>query len=150
MIEILLIAIFIFIVVGLFGALIYLLFLPIKKRLLNSGKLTRSLSLKLKTTYIATLIILAIFIIYNRNYRTPSKARLENASSIDIPYVFQVIKDEYQDYWQHYNINYIIRFDDNSIQEIIASIKSSKVYDTKVNPNKELLDIKSIQVEKGI
>ena len=47
MIEILIIAIFIFIVVGLFGGLIYIIFLPIKKRLLNSGKLTRGLTLKL-------------------------------------------------------------------------------------------------------
>lgn len=119
------------IIVGLFGGLLYLGYLPFRNRLLKSGRLTNKLNEQINRTYIFLLGLLVVFLVYNRDYRSPSKERLEKSSKIKLPTDFKVLKDEYQDMWQDYCIVFDIQMDQKSSIELIESIKKSAFY----NPN---------------
>ena len=129
--QLLIITIFTLMIVGLFGGLLYLGYLPFKKQLLKSGRLTNKLSRQINLTYIILLGLFVVFLVYNRDYRTPSKERLEKSSNIILPIDFKVLKDEYQDMWQDYCIIYEIQLERKSSIEIIKYIKKSVFY----NPN---------------
>jgi len=119
---------FIIIVIGFFGVLLYLIWLPFKKRLQKSGKLTEKLSRRINWTFIILPCIIGVVLYSFKDYRTPSKERLEKASDIKLPTDLKVLKDEYQDMLQDYCILYDIQFDNNSMPELIRNIKASKFY----------------------
>ena len=116
------------IVIGLISVIIYLIYLPFKKRLIKSGKLTDKLNQQINRTFILILCLLAIVLYFFKDYRTPSKDRLENISGIHLPTDFKVVKDEYQDMMQDYCILYDIKLDKNATIELIKNIKTSKFY----------------------
>ena len=118
----------VFIIVGLFGGLLYLIYLPFRNRLLKSGKLTDKLNRKINWTFILLLCLTGVVLFCFKDYRTSSKDRLEKISGIKLPTNFKVLKDEYQDMWQDYCILYDIQFDKNSTTELIKNIKASKFY----------------------
>lgn len=117
------------ITVTLLSGLLYLTYLPFKKRLLKLGKLNDRLNRRINSIFflLPCLIIFALY--YFKDYRTPSKDRLEKISAIHLPTRFKVLKDEYQDMLQDYRIIYDIQFDSKSVSEIIRNIKSSVFYD---------------------
>lgn len=129
--QLLIITIFALIIVGLFGGLIYLGYLPFKKHLLKSGRLTNKRNRQINLTYIILLVFSIVFLVYYWDYRTPSKERLEESSRIKLPTDFKVLKDEYQDMWQDYCIIYEIHLERASSIELIGCIKKSVFY----NPN---------------
>jgi hypothetical protein len=130
----------ILIIVGLFGSLLYISYLPFKKRLLKSGKLTDKLNRQINWSYILLLCLIIIFLFSIRNFRTSSKDRLERISNIQLPADYKVLKDEYQDMWQDYCIIYELQFDDKTINELISNIKTSKYYNQQTNPNEMYQD----------
>jgi len=118
---------------GLFGGLIYLVYLPFKRRLLKSGKLSDDRNRQINRTFIISICILfcsilVIGYIFRDYGRTPSKDRLERIANVKLPPNFKVLKDEYQDMMQDYAILFDIQFDKNSTTEFIKSIKTSKFY----------------------
>ncbi len=119
---------FIIITLGLLGGLLYLIWLPFKKRLKKSDKLTDELSRRINWTFIILPCIIGIFLYSFKDYRTPSKKRLEKVSDIKLPKDLKVLKDEYQDMWQDYCILYDIQLDNNSMPVLIENIKASKFY----------------------
>jgi len=120
---------------GLLGGLIYLFYWPFKRRLLKSGKLTKKNSRLINWIYIISICLICIILFFFRDYRTSSKTRLESVSDIELPSNYKVIKDEYQDMWQDYSINYEIQLDSLSTKELIKTIKESKFYNPKANYN---------------
>jgi len=115
--------------IGLFGGLLYLIYLPFRKRLLKAGKLTDKLNRQINRGFIFLLCFLGIMVYVFMDYgRTPSRERLEKISNVNLPTTFKVLKDEYQDMMQDYCIVYDIQFDKNSMTEFIESIKTSKFY----------------------
>lgn len=119
------------ITVTLLSGLLYLIYLPFKKRLLKLGKLNDRLNRRINSIFFL-LPCLIIFILYCfKDYRTPSKDRLEKISAIHLPTKFKVLKDEYQDMLQDYCILYDIQFDSRSAKELIKSIIVSKFYNIK-------------------
>lgn len=120
--------IIIVIVLGLLGGLLYLIYLPFKKRLRKTGKLTDKLSRHINWLFILIPFLIGIVLYSYKDYRTPSKVRLERISDIKLTRDFKVLKDEYQDMWQDYCILYDIQFDKKSTTEIIQNIKASKFY----------------------
>lgn len=126
--DIILIIIVVF-AIGLFGGLLYLIYLPFKRRLIKSGKLTDKLNRQINQGFILLLCFLGAMVYFFKDYgRTPSKERLEKISNVKLPTNFKVLKDEYQDMMQDYCILYDIQFDKNSTTEFIKSIKTSKFY----------------------
>ena len=119
------------ILTGFFGGLLYLVYLPFKTRLIKSGKLSKKQSRRINWSYFGFMVLIGILLFYFRDYRTPSKERLENISNIKLPADFTVTKDEYEDMLQDYCINYEIQFDKKNLKELIQNIKKSKYY----NPN---------------
>jgi hypothetical protein len=122
---------FIFLIIiplGLLGGLLYLIWLPFKKRLQKSGKLTDKLSSRINWTFLILPCIIGVVLYSFKDYRTPSKERLEKVSDIKLPINLKVLKDEYQDMWQDYCILYDIQLDNNSMPGLIRNIKSSKFY----------------------
>jgi len=73
------------------------------------------------------------FFILFKDYRTPSKKRLETISDIQLPNKFKVLQDKFHSDWQDYHIIYEIKFEDNSTLELINRIKASKFYTPNVN-----------------
>jgi hypothetical protein len=116
--------------IGLFGGLLYLIYLPFKNRLRKSGKLTDKLNRQINWTFIISLCLVFIVLYFFKDYRTPSKDRLEETSDVKLPTDFKVLKDEYQDMWQDYCILYDIQFENNATTEFIKSIKAAKFYNS--------------------
>lgn len=124
--------IIVFIAIALFGGLIYLIYLPFKRHLIKSGKLTNKLNRQVNLTFILLLCLLSLTLYYFNNYsRTSSKDRVEKISNVNLPTDFKVLKDEYQDMMQDYCVLYDIQFDKNSTTKFIESIKASKFYNAK-------------------
>jgi len=121
----LLIIITILVVIG--GAL-YLLYLPLKIRLLRSGRLSKKLSSKITGTFLGFLCIAGIVMYGFKDYRKPSKRRIEDVADVHLPAGYRVIKDEYQDMWQDYAILYDIQLQHTSAAELITAIRASKFY----------------------
>ena len=118
----------IIIVLGLLGGLLYLIWLPFKNRLQKSGKLTDKLSRRINWTFIILPCIIGVVIYSFKDYRTPSKERLEKVSDIKLPEDLKVLKDEYHDMLQDYCILYEIQLKNNSMPKLIRNIKASKFY----------------------
>jgi hypothetical protein len=121
---------------GLSGGLIYLVYLPFKRRLQKSGKLSDLRNRQINRSFIISTCFLFCSILVIgycfRDYgRTPSKDRLEKIANVNLPPNFKVLKDEYQDMMQDYCILYDIQFDKKSTTEFIKSIKTSKFYNAK-------------------
>lgn len=108
--------------------LICLIYLPFKIWLLKSERLPKKLSRRINWIYFSIVCLVGITLISLRNYRTPSKERLEEISKIKLPLTFKVLRDEYQDMIQDYCIQYEIQFDNNGKKALIQNIKSSPFY----------------------
>jgi cbb3-type cytochrome oxidase subunit 3 len=139
--------IIIVVVIGLWGGLIYLIYLPFKNRLIKSGKLTDKLNRQINRTFIFLLCLVGVLLYCFKDYRTPSKDRLESASNIELPDDFKVIKDEYQDMWQDYCVLYDIQFDNKATKQLIKTIKTSEFYNPNVNPKSMLYDSLYIRID---
>jgi len=122
---------FILIAVGLCSGIIFLVYWPFRKGLLKSGKLSKKLDKRIVLIFFGFMILIGIILFCLKDYRTPSKARLEKISNIKLPSDFKVIKDEYQDMLQDYCVIYEIQFDNRASNELIQSIKASKFYNAK-------------------
>jgi hypothetical protein len=114
--------------IGLFGGIIYLIYLPFKKQLIKSGKLTDKLNRQINLFFILLLFLFGGVLYCFKNYRTSSKDRLEEISNISLPSHFIVLKDEYQDMLPHYCMLYIAQFHINSSKELISNIRKSKYF----------------------
>lgn len=139
--------IFVFFVIGLFGGLLYLVYLSFKKRLKKSSKLTDKLNRQVNWKFIASLCLIGVVLFCFKDYRISSKDRLEKVSDLKLPTDLKVLKDEYQDMWQDYCILYDIQFDKNVMTELIKSIKATKFYNSNVNPNSMLYDSLFVKVD---
>ena len=135
--------------IGLFGGLLYLLYLPFKSRLRKSGKLTDKLNRQINWTFIISLCLVGGVLYYFKDYRTSSKERLEKIADINIPAHFKVLKDEYRDFapMPNFQILYEIKFDDKVSREIVKSITLSPFYNFKIKAGDEIFDTSFIQVE---
>jgi hypothetical protein len=120
------------IVLGLFGGLLYLVYLPFKNRLKKSGKLTDKLNRQINWTFILLLCLAGVVLYCLKDYRTSSKHRPEEISDVKLPTGFKVLKDEYQDMLQDYCILYDIQFDNSGTTELVENIKTSKFYNENV------------------
>ena len=93
--------------VGLAGGLLYLLYLPIKRRLTNSGKLSKKTSRKINIVYVAVLSLFAIYQTYEAIFPSDSFYKDEFAynTGIDFPSSGEIKKkdswypDMHGDYW---------------------------------------------------
>jgi hypothetical protein len=137
------------IAIGLFGGLLYLIYLPFKSRLRKSRKLTDKLNRQINRTFIISLCLVGVVLYCFKDYRTSSKDRLEKISDIKLPTDFKVLKDEYRDFapMPHFQILYEIKFDDKSSKEIVKSITTSPFYNFKIKAGDDLFDTSFIQVE---
>ncbi len=116
------------IAIGLFGGLIYLIYLPFKNRIKKSGKLTDKFNRQINRTFIISLCLIGVLLYCFKDYRTSSKDRLEKASDVKLPTDFKVLKDEYQDMMQDYCILYDIQLDNSATTELIKNIRTSKFF----------------------
>lgn len=107
---------------------IYLIYLLIRKMLTKTGKLSVKLDIQIHLGFWGILILLGIVLYSFKDQRTASRVRLESIAKVKLPDEFKVIKDEYQDMWQDYNLIYEIQFDSQGSKEFINSIKSSPLY----------------------
>ena len=135
------------IVIGLFGGLLYLIYLPFKSRLKKSGKFTDRLNRQINWTFVLSLCLVGVVLYCFKDYRTSSKDRLEKVSDVKLPKNFKVLKDEYQDMWQDYCILYDIQFDSIATTELIKAIKAAKFYNSNVNHSSMLYDSLFITVD---
>jgi len=136
------------IAIGLFGGLIYLIYLPFKNRLKKSGKLTDKISKRINWTFILLPCLIGVVLYCFKDYRTPSKDRLESTINMKVPSDFKVVKDYYYDAapMPHYQILYDIKFSNQSSVELIHKINNSAFLNSKVKPTVELYDSSYILV----
>ena len=121
-------------------AIIYLIYLPFKIYLKKSGKLSDRVSKRINWGFIITPCLIILIAYCFKDYRTPSKDKLEEVSDIKLPKDFVVLKDEYQDMFQDYCILYDIQLTSSSTTELVKNIQQSKFYNPNLiqgNPRKE-------------
>ncbi len=131
---------FLIILLVLLTAIIYLIYLPFKIYLRKSGKLSDRLSKRINWAFIIAPCLIGFIAYCFKDYRTPSKDRLEEVSDIKLPKDFVVLKDEYQDMFQDYCILYDIQLTSSSTTELVKNIQQSKFYNPQLiqgNPQKE-------------
>ena len=126
---------FIVIAVGFCSGLIFLIYVPFRKRLIKTGRLSTKFDKRINLSFFGFMFLIGIVLFCLKDYRTPSKDRLEAISDVKLPSDFKVIKDEFQYNWQDYSVIYEIQFDNQASGELIQSIKSSKYYNAKSNYN---------------
>lgn len=143
----LLFLIIVIVVVGLLGWFLYLVYVPFKKRLQASGELTNKLNRQINGVYFLSLCSVCVVIYCFKDYRTPSKVRLEKIADVKIPKGFNVLNDEYQDMVQDYYILYTIQFENRAMAEFIKSIQAAKFYNANVNPQSMPLDSLFIKID---
>lgn len=73
-------------------------------------------------SYFVLVLIFTCLAIFFRNNRTPSAQRLICISGIQLPKEFHVIKDDFQNNWQDYSLDYVIQLDKSQMMEVIGSI----------------------------
>lgn len=117
------------------GGIIYLIYLPFKRKLIRSGKLSIKTSRRINIAYVLLLIVLAIIAFQFRHYRTPSNERIETVADIKLPEHFTVLHDEYKDMDQDYCVYYTIRFDKKSSRELTHGIRKSRFYNAIISPD---------------
>lgn len=78
------------------------------------------------------LIFILIVFIIGCDLRTPSKIRFAKICDIEFPKDINVIKDEYHDMWQDYEIVYDIKLTQMNCSELTKSIRNSCYYNSKV------------------
>jgi hypothetical protein len=127
----LLIGIIIAISTGLLGGMIYLIYLPFKKRLIRSGQLTDKLNQKIRWMFLVSICFISFALYKLLNYRTSSQERLEKRAFITLPPDFEVLKDEFQDMWQDYTLLYDIQLSNRSASHLRQVIRKSKFYNSR-------------------
>lgn len=115
--------------------LLYVIYLPFKKWLQKSNKLTEKLNRRINLAFILVPCIISIVLYYFKDYRTPSKERLEQSTDIKLPTDFKVLKDEYQDMMQDYDLFYDIQLRKNATTNLVKSIKQSRFYNSNLFHN---------------
>lgn len=129
---------FFLLALGLTGGVLYLIYLPFKRRLIKSGKLTPKLNRQINWIIVLLVCFIGAILHSHKDDRTPSAEILERTSDVRLPAKFKILKDEYHDMMQDYCIYYDIQFDKNASAEFSKSIKTSKFYNITVGPEKGL------------
>lgn len=131
--------------ITLFFGLLYLIYHFFKIRLKKSGRLTGRLNKQVNQIFVLSFCLIIVMLYCFKDYRIPSKDRLEKAADVKLPKGFKVTKDEYQDMWQDYNISYTIQFD--NAKELVKNIKQSKFYNPNVKSNSIIYDSLYINID---
>lgn len=138
------IAIFIFLIVslgfGLLGTLIYLIYKPIKKRLLANGKLSPINSQIINKSFIGILLCLSIYYTWTAFFPTDDfyKEEFEQNTELDFPKTGVIIdkKSDYPDFHGDYSASAIVEMDkiefENLKSELIRNV-NFQVDTTKQN-----------------
>ena len=121
----------ILIAVGICSGVIFLIYLPFRKRLIKSGKLSKKLDKRINFSYLGFALLISFALFFLNNYTTPSKDRLEAISNVKLLSDFKVIKDEFQDMFTDFALIYEIQFDNQASNELIQSIKVSNFYNAQ-------------------
>ncbi len=128
---------------GLIGGLIYLCYLPLKKRLLKSGKLTLIRSRQINKVYIFILFIIASSQTYFAFFPTNSfyKDEFKFNTSLDLPSSADIVdKDsEYPDLHGDYWASAIIKLDETDYTKLKAEI--SKLNDFQIDTTSQKIGI---------
>jgi len=123
------------------GGLLYLIYWPLKIHLRRSGWLTYERNKTINRIYIAFLIIMFSLSIFFRNYRSPSKKRLEEISEIKLPIKLNVIKDEYSDYFpDDFTLEYKVDILEEDESKLIQSIQNSRFYSRNLENKAHIID----------
>jgi hypothetical protein len=128
---------------GLVGGLLYLCYLPIKRRLLKSGKLTISRSRQINKVYIVLLIIISITQTYFAFYPPDSfyKDEFKYNSGIDLPSSAKIIdkNSDYPDFHGDYWASAIIKLDERDYYKLKSDI--SKLNDFQIDTTSQKIGI---------
>lgn len=131
------------IVVGLAGGLIYLIYLPFKKRLIKSGRLTLTHSRRINKIYILVLFLFAASQTYFAFFPTNSfyKDEFKYNTGINLPSSADIIdKDsDYPDMHGDYWASAIIRLNKNDYDELKKDI--AKKIDFEVDTTNQRIGI---------
>jgi hypothetical protein len=107
---------------GLGGGLLYLIYLPFKKRLINNGKLTRQKSRLINRLYIGLIFLLAIFSTWTAFFPMNGfyKDEFENNTELEFPDSGKIIaKDsEYPDFHGDYWAAAIFEVNDKDFKDL--------------------------------
>lgn len=122
-------------IVGIPGGILYLLYARIAEYFMQSGKLTRRLNKRIRGGYIVVLCVTGTVLFAFRDYRMPSKDRLEQATGIALPEKLRVLKDRYLDLWPDYDLQYNLQLDKNGTKAWIKAIRASKQYHHELAPS---------------
>ncbi len=125
------IGILIIITTALFGGLLYLVYLPFKKRLIRAGRFTEKLSRQIRWAFVISLCLMGFALYRIVNYRTPSQERLEKRANILLPSDFEVLKEEFQDMGRDYTLLYDVQLSNRSATELSQGIRKSKFYNSQ-------------------
>jgi len=136
----------------LLASLPLLIYLPFKIWLRRSGRLSRSTSRQILWSYFALLCITGVILFCFKDYRTPSKDRLEKIADVRLPGSYQVLSDEYHNMLLDYSIEYKIKLAPTAANELIKNIKRSKFYTNRVFIYEELSEADYITADsvKGL
>ncbi len=117
-------------VVGLLGQGLYLLYLPIQKRLLKSGKLTKNISRQINITYAITLFLFSAYQTFNGFF--PSKSFYEQEFKTvtlrEIPKSAEFIEktSSYPDFHGDYCSSSQIKLSKSDYQELLIELENDK------------------------
>ena len=109
-------------ITSLFGFLIYM---PIKNRLISRGKHTPVLAKKVNLFFIVYVLVNAIIFYNVFTFHPPANKVLEKATGIQFPNDFKVIKEEYHDMFQGYDLQFELILKRESMEQYVNYIKKS-------------------------
>jgi hypothetical protein len=120
-------------IVGLVGGLLYLIYLPFKRKLINSGKLDKKVSHKINIAYIAFLGLFSLYHTYTAFFPTDSfyKDEFVYNTGIDFPESGIIQKkdswypDLHGDYWSAA----IAEFPEEDYEKLYGTISSSEKFE---------------------
>lgn len=129
----------ILLMIGVLGALVYLLYLPFKKKLLKSGKLTKENSKAINRIYMIGILLLTIYQTYTAFY--PSKSFYEeefkSVTCRTIPRSANFIRKaaSYPDFHGKYASSSQINLSNQDYQQLLQELDTDK----RFTPNGQLI-----------
>jgi hypothetical protein len=123
---------FTFIFVGICGGILYLLYLPFKRKLLKSGKLTSKKSRQLNLIYIIFLLLFSVYQTYNAFFPSEDfyEEEFKTVTLREIPKSAEFIskKASYPDFHGDYCSSSQIKLSKEDYQKLLTEIKSDKQF----------------------